>query len=459
MPFSPALSDWLSAHSSFVNDVFEEDLQGGRSLGPASGALWDAYPFLHACPYSGLFAGMSLAGVSSRDIDVFLLEYSSGYGFTPTLDGPFTGSQWQEWSGDQWRQINPSVSTGWNLPFPTHPVDMILSIGDNIINTRTWRYKGVPVSNKYVQHSWVGEGYCLIAVTFADRPEWSAPFLRPRFVTGKSSRIDPYCLYTYSHSSRLFTGRVLIVPSGQVDVSVQDNTIIFTREVDEETQQIVQKISGVGPNAVGNVACTGRGCHRFFQNYEEYDPAERTVKLEEGQVAVQNACAPCCHCEEYIDLYEQLRKLYDTYRELIDRFSNIYTQSMETRDKLEEVLRKRAKLIQVHLGEWGEDSSGFYCTVLVTIAATETIKPSETVKIRFYKNDAPIGVASAILPAKLEALSLNVTIYNSGEGVQLSGIFANYMGAKIVRLRVRFQEEFTLATFDPSKINIIYGDD
>ena len=91
MPFSPALTDWLSRHASFVNDTFAEEMQGGRSLGPASGTLWDAYPFLHRCQYSGIFAGMSLSGVQSEETEVYLLEYSALHGFIPDETGAFAG--------------------------------------------------------------------------------------------------------------------------------------------------------------------------------------------------------------------------------------------------------------------------------------------------------------------------------------------------------------------------------
>jgi hypothetical protein len=72
MPFSTELTAWLARHASFVNDTFAEDMQGGRSLGPASGTLWDAYPFLHRSPYSGIFAGMSLSGVQNEETEIYV---------------------------------------------------------------------------------------------------------------------------------------------------------------------------------------------------------------------------------------------------------------------------------------------------------------------------------------------------------------------------------------------------
>jgi len=200
MPFSPALTGWLSDQASFVNDTFVEDAQGGRVLGPASGTLWDAYPFLHRCSYSGLFAGMSLSGLLSEDTDVRVLEYASVRGFVPVVDGPFSGDKWQEISSDQWQQIVPSAYAAATVRPPVHAMDMVLSVHDKTVDTRTWRYKEIRLSNKYVQHSWMGTGdderLCLVVVTFGDRPEHLAPFLRPCFVSGTSSRVDPHSLYS-----------------------------------------------------------------------------------------------------------------------------------------------------------------------------------------------------------------------------------------------------------------------
>lgn len=179
MSFSPSLDSWLSTFASFVHEPFDEDLLGGRALGPASGVLGDAYPFLHGCPYSGLFAGLSLSGIRSSDTDVRLLEYSASYGFVPGQGSPFSGEKWQEFSGDRWQQIDPRLYTPCRVSPPTHPADVILSIGEKRVSTRTWSYKTMPLSNKYDQHSWMGEGYCLVIVTFRDRPEHAAPFLRP----------------------------------------------------------------------------------------------------------------------------------------------------------------------------------------------------------------------------------------------------------------------------------------
>ena len=454
MPFSSELSNWLSTHSSFVNAAFAEDMQGGRSLGPASGTLWDAYPFLHGCAYSGLFAGISLSGDVGDETDIYLLEYSSAQGFAPTQDTPFSGERWQEFSSDHWLNISPVVASVNPNP-SVNPVDLKFVIGKKTYDTRAWRYSGIRISNKYFQHSWVGEGCCLVAVTFLDRPEHTSPFLRPCFVTGRSARLDPHCLYSSLPSSRLFSGRVLLVPGSQIDFSIQNASITVTRADPEEKTQMVRKISGMESNVVGNFSCVSGGCHRFTQRYEEFDPLENAVRLQEGEIAIQNACRPCCRCEEYISAYERLRGLSAAHSKLIAEFSALYAQSVHLRDRIEVYLRKKARLIRAYFGEWGEDSDGFYCIVMVVIAATVSLRPGTTATIGFTRGTSLLTVRSVTAKVKLAALSFTVSVCEQGRGVQMRDIRTDYVGEKTARLRVRFREHFDISTFDPSMITIV----
>jgi len=454
MPFSTNLTSWLLSNGSFVNDSFEEDLQGGRALGPASGALWDAYPFLRGCQYSGLFAGLSLSGVGGECTDVRILEYSASFGFVPAVDGPFAGDKWQEISGDQWQQITPHLYTPCNYDPPAHPADLRLSIGGKVVDTMAWQYSSYLLSSKYRQHSWVGGGYCLIAVTFVDRPEHAAPFLRPCFVSGASARIDPQCLYTVTPASRLFSGRTALVPGERVSLSVRDSTITILKEASEDDWRVVQKISKVSPDTEGRLSFVSSGCHKFARPIEEQETVDSPVELMEGVLEIQNACRPCCDCQDYIKRYEELGELDAKYRDLILQFNDLYAESMLLREQLIAMLREKVSLVQARLGEWGENLSGFHCTLWVTVTATTKIKPPESVKIRLTKDGIPLHFHRASIIDQSDALIVQAGVCVGGDEIELSDISANYVGAKTVRLRLRFQEHFDVATFDPSKIEI-----
>ena len=465
MPFSSVLSDWLQTHADFVNADFAEDMQGGRSLGPASGTLWDAYPFLAPCQYSGLFAGMSLSGIAADQSEVFVLEYSSEQGFAPAEDGPFSGGQWQQISGDQWQDISPLIYTPCKVVPPVHPADLVLSIGGKVVNTRDWAYSGMPISNKYYQHSWVsrdmGDVYCLVVVTYIDRPETVEPFLRPQYVTGKSTLIDPHCLFADASSTYLFDGRVLILPGAQIDIGVRaddagrGDVVTISRSFDEHEHFAVQTISGLPADKSGNFACVSGGCHRFSVPYEEYDPDLNEVHLAEGKIALQNACPTCCHCEDYIAAYERLRELCEVYSGLVGQFSDLYTRSTKTRNALEKLLHAKARLLRAYFSEWGEDEHGFYCAISLVVSATEALKPAATAGIRFTSGGVPIKVKSVQMLMKSSALSILAGLSDDeGTMLLLGGIKTAYIGAKTVKLIVRFHEEFNAETFDPSRLGI-----
>jgi hypothetical protein len=448
MPFSPSLENWLAENKSFVNDTFAEDLQGGRSLGPASGVLWDAYPFLHRCQYSGLFAGMSLSGIRNEEIEVYVEEYSAKHGFVPATGGPFAGDGWQELSGDQWQKINPDFSPSPVSP-PHNPVDMILSVGNQHLDTRGWRYKRTQISNKYQQHSWIGEGYCLLVVTFGDRPEHIAPFLRPCFVSGRSARIDPHCLYVLTPQALLFEGRVVLRSEEPVNLSAQGASIKVSKASSGSAERLLRQISGLFPNVVGNFSCSSDGCHRFTQPCAETDITSEKVELEKAEITLQNACTPCCHCQDYMEHYETLRDLTEKYAALIGQFAELYAKSITIKEQLKNFLQTKYKLIQVRMGEWGNDKAGLFCTLLVTVTATEALKPQASAKRIFFQEDMALVVASARLTVQAEGLTIVAAVSPDGAGILLKNIAAQYIGGKTVKILIRFQ---TFAGFDPSKI-------
>jgi len=448
MSFSVSLENWLLENKSFVNDAFAEDLQGGRSLGPASGVLWDAYPFLHRCQYSGLFAGLSLSGIRNEEIEVYVEEYSARHGFIPASGGPFAGNEWQELSGDQWQKINPDFAPSLVSP-PHNPVDLILSVGNQRLDTRGWRYKQQKISQEYQQHSWTCDGYCLLVVTFVDRPEHIAPFLRPCFETGRSARIDPHCLYALTPSTRLFEGRVVLRSEEPVSLSAQGASIKVSKVSTDTALRLLRQISGLFPNAVGNFSCSSGGCHRFTQSCAETDLTEHRVELEKAEITIQNACTPCCHCQDYMEHYETLRELTEKYAALIRQFAELYAKSITIKEQLIQFLQTKYKLIQVRMGEWGNDKEGLFCTLLVTITATETLQPQDSATVFFLQEDMALIVESAKLIVHSEGLTIAATVAPDGTGILLKNIATQYIGGKTVKILVRFQ---TFAGLDPSKI-------
>jgi len=83
--------------------------------------------------------------------------------------------------------------------------------------------------------------------------------------------------------------------------------------------------------------------------------------MKKAEITLQNACTPCCHCQDYIEHYEKLRYLAETYSAIIGQFAELYAKSVTIKERLTQYLQTKYKLIQVRMGEWGEDKDGLYC--------------------------------------------------------------------------------------------------
>ena len=186
-----------------------------------------------------------------------------------------------------------------------------------------------------------------------------------------------------------------------------------------------------------HIGLTTSGCHKFVRSVVEQETADSPVVLAPHEIEVRNACGPCCHCEDYVKCYERLRKISSDYGNLIELFNKVYTESMETRKQLIAVLQERMRLVQARLGEWGEDAYSFYVILWVTITATSDIIPPKAVKIVITENDGPLPVRHASIAEASNSLTMRAGIAKGD--IQLTDIAANYMGAKTVRLRVRFE--------------------
>jgi hypothetical protein len=256
-------------------------------------------------------------------------------------------------------------------------------------------------------------------------------------------------LYAITPSTRLVEGRVVLRSEEPVVLSVQGAKIKVSKASADTDQRFLRQISGLFPNAAGNFSCCSGGCHRFTQAHAETDLIEQKVELEKAEILLQNACTPCCHCQDYMEHYEKLRELTEKYAALIEQFAALYAKSIIIKEQLTKFLQTKYKLIQVRMGEWGEDKEGFYSTILVTVTATETLQPQSSIRVIFLQEDMALVVEAAKIIVYSEGLMITASVAPNGTGILLKNIAAQYIGGKTVKILVRFQ---TFAEFDPSKI-------
>jgi hypothetical protein len=357
MPFSTPLSQWLSQYRTFVNtDNLLSSDQAGRSLGPASGVLGDLYPFLNPNAFVGLFAGLSIAGFDATAGEIRLVKYRSRTGFQPVENGPFSGTGWQNMTGEDWCRLDPTIyppPTGSEAP-SIHAVDLEFLVGDTLMDTQNGQYRSRRLSEDYQLHFWWRpHTYSVTAVTFLTAHETLAPFLRPSHVTDDSAILDPACLFPASRTARLFGGLCVLTTGEHIDVNVADpvpatadnpldtqpaqtrgTTVILSRGRLAK-EQAIRSLSGARPNTIGGIRFHSTGLHRLTQPYEEIDTERGLVKLTPHVLRIQSHDQPCCSCEDYADAWNKISELFTEQAALIAEYNALFLHIKQLRDATE----------------------------------------------------------------------------------------------------------------------------
>jgi len=371
--FSAYLTEWLARYHLFVNTAgLTASPHSGRSLGPASGHLWDIYPFLAPCGFTGLLAGLTLSGIPPNAQRVLLQSYVSRYGFRPTATGPFAGTGWQRMTGEDWSKLDPNLDPSINvIPFPVHPVDLEFLVDEIVYSTSHWHYAQRDLSVNYRLHTWwLPDGPVATAVTFLSCSETLAPFLRPCFVEETGAELDPVCLFPASGTARLFQGTTVLTAGDAVTLAVETSTTVpegtweADREPNEEPMTLItisraesvrerplRSILGVTANSQGNLSLATTGSHKLTQFYDELDPERRLVKLVPNTLIVQSTDQPCCSCNDYVATYETLRVLYEKQEELIRRYNETFAMLKTLRNRLKEAMKDRIQPVRLRRGK------------------------------------------------------------------------------------------------------------
>jgi hypothetical protein len=170
LPFSPAITTLLNRMRTSNALTYASDFcvstDAGRSLGPASGNLWDVWPFLAPSRFTGLFAGLSISGLTEEQFPVGLLSYRNRYGYVSRVHDGFYWPEngWQTWDEVHWLHIGSALD--WflssaparpDIPPLVHDLDLTLRAGDTLLDTRTWDYTSRKLSPDYRSHTWKTE--------------------------------------------------------------------------------------------------------------------------------------------------------------------------------------------------------------------------------------------------------------------------------------------------------------
>jgi hypothetical protein len=410
-PFSAPVAQWLQANAAFVGfgDTFyaggSNSPYAGRSLGPASGNTEEVYPLLQTSSFTGLFAGLSFSGYRYPIKEIRLVKYTSNQGFVPKqnvpTDSPLYKTNWQGCNAADWVAVNPNSYSNATITPPVHSADLEFTLdGVTVVTSLAgWRYSAVklplassnpPVLPLYTQHSWIFpiqrnnaglplqnplNGMVIIAATFDAVYEYSAPFLRPKYVYDSDGAVvDPTCIYQDVAPPRLFAGLTILDAGEGIELSAEENTITLAKKSQFQTSSAhdyLRTISGVEPNAEGNIIIKGGGCETFEQITEGDDNGASGVLLatmRRGQIYWRNSCFPCCDCEkDYVETYRKLRELTESQNELIRTYNNLVVQCQAQSEELKMRQLNSLGTVQILQSTAKTDVQNDTITITVTV--------------------------------------------------------------------------------------------
>lgn len=100
-----------------------------------------------------------------------------------------------------------------------------------------------------------------------------------------------------------------------------------------DSELLLKQINGVGPNSRGNLTLDATDCYRISRPITV--TGDREADVDEATLQIDNDCGPCCDCQDFINVYEAIRRLTDKYRELGQRAEAVRDQFRANKERWE----------------------------------------------------------------------------------------------------------------------------
>ena len=130
-----------------------------------------------------------------------------------------------------------------------------------------------------------------------------------------------------------------------------------------EATPVLRRINGVTADEAGNLRVDALECYRLERPIAESDPEAtgsvgfteytylgpvRNIRLQPAALKLSNDCGPCCECDDFVNVYEAIRKISNRYAELGRRAELVRDQYRENITRWEAQREcRQANLIQV----------------------------------------------------------------------------------------------------------------
>jgi hypothetical protein len=322
------------------------------------------------------------------------------------------------------------------------------------MDTQACDYKFRDLSDEYRLHYWrQNNKFSITAVMFTAVHETLLPFLRPCYVADMSAILDPACIFPVTRTARLFGGLMVISAGEHIEVTAADpvtpedetavpQTVGTTVTISRSRlmrERSIRTISGVRPNAVGNIGMKSTGLHSVDQPYEEIDPDDGLVKLIPHVLRITSHDQPCCSCHAYADAWNKVSELFKEQSDLIQEYNALFVRIKQLRDQMEELYCDLTKSVlarrdAVSVSDGWQPAWQVEFTVFLSNSRENTVTLPPSFFRLVSENIAP--QLHGVVVRKAPAETGFVVTETSGTGFQIDTLTLPSFSRKAVRLQL-----------------------
>jgi hypothetical protein len=251
-----------------------------------------------------------------------------------------------------------SGSSSDGLPDSIHASDLlVVDAADRVIfdSTKASEYKSHDWDSRFRIHEWISDTAVCKVVQHTSGPDGYGEY--PNQWTPESAVLDERCsellpdqVLAFKVNDQLITGAIEIQGGYNVEAVLTEvafkpgkayrNLVTVTADPGlgdglfpscQEPDLSIRRVNQQRPDEYHNLLLSAKDCY-WLERPANVSGGLATPTLLNG-LKVNNDCRPCCECDDFVNTYMGIRKLYDKYKVLGVRSNVVRNQYVENRDR------------------------------------------------------------------------------------------------------------------------------
>lgn len=251
-----------------------------------------------------------------------------------------------------------SGSSSSGLPDASHDSDiLIVDAADREVfdSTKAYAYKAHDWDDRFRVHEWIADGAVCKVIQHTAGPDGYGEY--PNQWTPERAVLDERCsevwpeqVLAFKVNGDLIVGAVEIEGGYNVDLNLNEtvdrpgkafrNVVQVTAEPGlgeglfpscQEPELSIRRVNQQPPDQYNNLLLSATQCY-WLERPAVISDGVATPTVANG-LKVNNDCRPCCACDDFVNTYMGIRRLYDTFRALGRRAQTVKGQYVDNRDR------------------------------------------------------------------------------------------------------------------------------